>query len=362
MVASEEGLEEAGESAWLEEQARLLDQGFSFSGYERNRLYRHRGGGTPPLYRELSGVSGIDHQGDGRAVVFADFDNDGDHDLFATTLQGPTHLLYRNNIGQSAGWLRLELTGSHGGGAGALGAVVRVRGSAGTQTRIRSAGSGFLSQHDPRLLFGLGDDRRADVEIEWPGGSRTRAHDLPAGSYWRFVAGEQRPIRLEQRAARLPDPGTAEPLALRVGEALPKGSAETLTGELVELRALVPGGARCVVNLWASWCRICPREMRFLAGLAKRHPRDSVIGISIDPPTRKAAIETRIHAADATYRNAIASKPLRRMLFGGAPPRVPITLLIEVDGTVAQIESGWNAAHARRLERFLEGAVPPGLD
>src|SRR5829696_9950903 len=138
----------------------MFGQGFSFSGYERDPPYLNLGG---KKFTDISGVSGIDSITDGRAGVFADFDNDGDLDVFVTTIQGQAHLLFRNNVGQENNWLRVALEGSGktAGGRDAFGAVVRVKTSQGTLTKIKSGGSGFVSQHDPRLLFGLGGDERA---------------------------------------------------------------------------------------------------------------------------------------------------------------------------------------------------------
>jgi hypothetical protein len=38
------------------------------------------------------------------------------------------------------------------------------------QTQERQSGGSYLSSHDPRLHFGLGQSTRADVEITWPSG------------------------------------------------------------------------------------------------------------------------------------------------------------------------------------------------
>ena len=124
--------------------------GFSFSGYERNLLSMNVGQGR---YVDISGVSGADSISDGRGSVFADLDNDGDSDIFLTTAQGEAHYLFRNNVGNRNGFVRVDLVGTRG-AADAFGAVVRVKMSAGIQTRIKAGGSGFLSHHDSRLLFG----------------------------------------------------------------------------------------------------------------------------------------------------------------------------------------------------------------
>ena len=146
----------------------MSEQGFSFSGYERDLLSLNLGG---KKYLDISGISGLDSLSDGRAAVFADFDNDGDLDVFLTTPQDQTHLLFRNNIGQENNWLRIALEGGPGAGRDAFGAVVRVRTTAGTLTKVKSGGSGYMSQNDPRLLFGLGSDERAEwIEVSWPNG------------------------------------------------------------------------------------------------------------------------------------------------------------------------------------------------
>ena len=100
-------------------------------------------------YFEVSGLSGMDSITDGRAGVFADFDNDGDLDVFSTTIQGQSHLLFRNNVGSANNFLRVSLQGTNA-GKDAFGAVVRVKTTAGIETKIKAGGSGFVSQNDLR--------------------------------------------------------------------------------------------------------------------------------------------------------------------------------------------------------------------
>ncbi|HEX8119261.1 MAG TPA: VCBS repeat-containing protein, partial [Pyrinomonadaceae bacterium] len=123
--------EKQGKGALRNDQDRLMfGEGFSFSGYERDPLYMNTGA---KKFVDISGVSGIDSITDGRASVFADFDNDGDLDVFMTSIQGESHHLFRNNVGQENNYLRvvLEGAGAETGGREAFGAVVRVKTSAG---------------------------------------------------------------------------------------------------------------------------------------------------------------------------------------------------------------------------------------
>jgi hypothetical protein len=83
--------EKQGKGALRTDQDRLMfGEGFSFSGYERDPLYLNTGA---KKFVDISGVSGIDSITDGRAGVFADFDNDGDTDVFMTVIQGQSHHL-----------------------------------------------------------------------------------------------------------------------------------------------------------------------------------------------------------------------------------------------------------------------------
>ena len=108
MTHSNDGKDEKG-ALRADQNSLMFGQGFSFSGYERDPLYLNLGG---KKFTDISGVSGIDSITDGRAGVFADFDNDGDLDVFSTTIQHQAHLLFRNNVGQDSNFLRIELEGT----------------------------------------------------------------------------------------------------------------------------------------------------------------------------------------------------------------------------------------------------------
>ena len=223
MTQSQDGKDEKG--ALREDQNRLMfGEGFSFSGYERDPLYLNTGA---KKFVDISGVSGIDSITDGRAGVFADFDNDGDLDVFSTVIQGQSHLLFRNNVGQENKYLRVILEGGPKSGRDAFGAVVRVLTSAGTLTKIKDGGSGFISQHDPRLVFGLGGDARAaSVEVTWPHGGRESFGAHGAGKTLVLREGSGRAETVEVASARLPDPLTraetfARGLKVAVGRPMP---------------------------------------------------------------------------------------------------------------------------------------------
>ena len=106
----------------------------------------------------------------GRGAAFADYDNDGDEDVFIVNHGGPG-LLLRNDGGNRNHWLQVEVRGTKSNRQG-IGATVRVVVGDTTQTRQVGAQSSYLSQNSLIETFGLGDAARADtVEVRWPGGA-----------------------------------------------------------------------------------------------------------------------------------------------------------------------------------------------
>ena len=337
-----------------DQNALIFDQGFSFSGYERDGLFLNLGG---KKVLDVSGASGIDSISDGRAAVFADFDNDGDLDVFLTTIQGPSHLLFRNNVGQANHWLRIELEGGRDVGRDAYGAVVRVKTSAGTLTKSKSGGSGYLSQHDPRLLFGLGqDDRAGSIEVTWPNGKvEAFASEAKAGSTLLLREGAGRSQELSLGRASLPEPLTREEtlergLKIRRGQPFPDVALRTLDGKATTLRALLKPGRRTLINLWATWCVPCMTEMPKLEQLRLPLAAKGVdlIGISVDTDP-SAKISPFLNETRVRYSIYLGGVPAIEQVFLGEELAVPLSILLDEKGNVMQLISGWSGETERQF-------------
>jgi hypothetical protein len=104
-----------------------------------------------------------------RGACFADYDNDGKVDAFVVNLGGKGTLVH--NISTNTGhWIAIQLKGTKSNRDG-IGARVEVFAGGKRHTAERVAGSGYLSQDDSRLHFGLGDATTVEkLIVHWPSG------------------------------------------------------------------------------------------------------------------------------------------------------------------------------------------------
>ena len=114
-----------------------------------------------------------------RGAAFADYDNDGKIDVFIVNLGGPAFLLH--NVSPNANhWISVKLVG-HKSNRDGIGAQVEVLAGGSRQQHERTAGSGYLSQDDPRVHFGLGSATKVDkLTVTWPSGNRQALENVAA--------------------------------------------------------------------------------------------------------------------------------------------------------------------------------------
>ncbi|HET9003638.1 MAG TPA: CRTAC1 family protein [Gemmatimonadaceae bacterium] len=140
----------------------------SLSGYERSRVYLNRGVAGWVDVAEKVGATDLY---DGRAVALADLSNRGAVDVIVANQNQPA-LLYRDYPDSANHWIEFKLTGTRS-NRSAIGAEVTLEAGEITQRRVVDGGSGFASQNDRRLHFGLGTREWVDrVVIRWPSGTQ----------------------------------------------------------------------------------------------------------------------------------------------------------------------------------------------
>jgi hypothetical protein len=140
-----------------------------------NQLFENVGGqftAAPQLAASLSTRSG----------AWADYDKDGDLDLYLTLANGQPNQLLRNGS-TNPRRVEIALLGRASNRDG-FGATVRVRTGSLVQHRVVSGGSGFGSQPSAPVEFGLGASNTADsVVVDWPSGRRSILVAVAAGAY-----------------------------------------------------------------------------------------------------------------------------------------------------------------------------------
>jgi cytochrome c biogenesis protein CcmG, thiol:disulfide interchange protein DsbE len=127
--------------------------------------------------------------------------------------------------------------------------------------------------------------------------------------------------------APMSNPASAEP---EIGAAAPVLVVNELDGSTFDLAKL--RGKVVLVNYWATWCAPCRKEMPKLDAFYKRYRAHGleIIGISID--FERDLEKARKAARAVTYPTALA-KAITDDGFG-VPKAVPITWIVDVDGTV----------------------------
>ncbi len=184
------------------------------SAYQDRPMFLRSEG--PPKYRfvDMSAQAGLHWQESYASPALGDFDNDGDLDLYFTTVYGGDHcVLYRNdgewrfsdvtdasgieaavtyqaawadydndgdldlltggklyqNRGASGHWLKVRLMGD----GSAIGAQVRIRLGPQVLTRQVESATGEGNQNDMTLHFGLGEtSHEVELEITWDRGTK----------------------------------------------------------------------------------------------------------------------------------------------------------------------------------------------
>lgn len=141
-----------------------------------NRLYQNRGSTEFVEVADeiLADAAGSDTAG----AAWADYDNDGDLDLFVVGGGGDNRLL--RNDGGGNHWIQVDLVGIESNRFG-VGAKIVVHSAGSTLVQEVSTGSGWLGGNALTASFGLGTSSTVDaIEVRWPTGQVGNYGPFPA--------------------------------------------------------------------------------------------------------------------------------------------------------------------------------------
>lgn len=138
-------------------------------------LFRNNGDGSFSRVFPLDAGPIASLRGFSSGSTVADYDNDGDMDVFVPN-GGGTDFLFRNDVGQDNNWLHVTTEGTVSNRSG-IGALVRLKATINGQTfwqmrHVEGGPSGDRGQNPLRLHFGLGDATIIDsLVVQWPLGT-----------------------------------------------------------------------------------------------------------------------------------------------------------------------------------------------
>jgi peroxiredoxin len=341
---------------------RLIREGRHFSGHEKNCVFLNTAGDS---FANVSSVSGLDFDDDGRCVLATDWDADGDTDLWLINRTGPRIRFMRNDQADGSHFLSVKLEGRTC-NRDAIGARVELYFQDASQLpmiRTLRAGDGFMSQSSKWIHFGLGN--RDDIDhliVRWPG-SKPQTVKLPAANArYRIVQDDDQPRRLKPIApsdaispspVTLPDQSQKVRTVLGTPVAMPVLTFDDFGGKSVSVDAIRTGPQ--LINLWATWCKPCIKELK---ELTRQHPRLQEAGVKVIALCVDGLGDD--HASINTQPDRVLKKLNFKGLSGRAseqllnkinllytnifmdikPLPIPTSLLIAPDGRLAAIYKG----------------------
>ena len=170
--------------------AETRGRGWSYGGWEKNRLFLNRRGAA---FTEVGHLLGVTLAADSRNVAADDLDADGRPDLLVTTFEvwpevRQTLKIFRNRL-DAGHWIGVHLR--EVAGRSPVGAEVVVYHEGGASARPVITGDSHRVQHAPAVHFGLGRrDRVERIEIRWPGGKRTELLNPATDRYHEVIPPE----------------------------------------------------------------------------------------------------------------------------------------------------------------------------
>ena len=150
-----------------------------------DKLYRNDGG----TFTDVAATVGTNDMRHSNSTTWADFNNDGFLDLYLSN-NGSENRLYMSNAGNSNHWLELKLVGVTV-NRSAIGARVRIVAGGLSQIREVQGGSGHNGQNSLPVEFGLGSNEMVDsIIVNWPGGPIDIHTNIPSDQILTVTEGQ----------------------------------------------------------------------------------------------------------------------------------------------------------------------------
>ena len=203
-------------------------------------------------FEDISGVSGLDAEADGRSFALFDFDRDGWQDVLLVNANAPLVELFRNHVAddpsRAASRNRALVLRFVGGNRGARAAAnlsnrdgigVRVEVEVGGQVlhREQRAGEGFAAQNSAAMVIGVGPAASVDlVRVRWPSGITRELRDVATGQLVTVYEVAEQSQTGESFVLKQPPSSTREAFAARRSLELPRRIFPAASHDILEFR------------------------------------------------------------------------------------------------------------------------------
>lgn len=133
----------------------------------------------------------------GRAIARLDWNRDGLPDAVVTHRTAPVALL-TNTTSEHGDSVRITLVGTNT-ARDAVGAVLRLKTSAGTLTHQVIAGDGFQASNQKQVVFGVASGETIEsLTVSWPAGTQTELTSVPVNSDLTLIEGRSAAMAIPQ--------------------------------------------------------------------------------------------------------------------------------------------------------------------
>ena len=184
----------------------------NFTSIVPNMMFRNNSGRK---FEDITTSGGFGHMQKGHGVGFADFDNDGDEDVYCVlggAFEGDVYgnVLFENPVGNHNNWINLRLIGTNSNRA-AIGArvkltVSKINGSNRDIYRTVGTGASFGSNSlDVEIGFGKAIDI-LNIQVIWPNKTRSKQEfkDVNINSFVQIIEGDSIIKYLERKSFEFP--------------------------------------------------------------------------------------------------------------------------------------------------------------
>lgn len=342
------------------------------SGHERDHLFISD---QAKQFYEVSAISGLDHDNDGRVASAIDYDLDGWIDFAMVAANAPFLQLYRNRIGEIGGEKAARFVAVRfvGGNRSAAASQLAPRDGYGAKaildlgdgmklTREHRCGDGFAAQHSNTLLIGIGArDGVASLRVVWPNGAAQELRDVRAGE---LITAFEDPQAAPDGASFHREAYPGERSGPRVAGDGARAVAAATPGLMLAANPAVRNAGRLkVVTTMATWCAACKGELPQLATLRAAFGADEVamFGVPVDPKDSAQKLSEYAQKYQPAYDLLTGLRPEEVASVQGALKEalkieaLPSTLILDAEGRVLEATTGLPTIST--LRRLLDREV-----